>query len=380
MRCVSVSVAALVFALAPSAWRFAEASALLMELTKLPLPAAAKRAFLGELDAQEISLYVAGAQVRGRRYKPRARGGQAPRILLLHGVHADGIDEPRLTGFARALARVGVDVMTPELTALAHYQVRPELAANILELAGAWASAQGTRSVGVMGISFAGGLALIAAAAQGGSEPIGYVVSVGAHHDLDRVCEFYAGNDVRGPAQERPTAQPHPYGARVFLRAELPRLVGQQDLALATEVLDSYLHDRPREARRLLAGLSPAAQRTMGVLIDPHGSEVLSRWLLAAIERERAQLAAASPRGQLAGLEVPVLLLHGSDDPVVPSIETRYLAAELPSGCLRELLVTDLLRHAELSERPKLRDVYHLARFMQRVLHVARATASANAR
>jgi pimeloyl-ACP methyl ester carboxylesterase len=378
---VGVSTAALVLAFAPSAWRFAEACALLMQLTAAPLPAAVERLLLHEIDELELRLHTSGAQVRGRRYIPRAGSAAGtPKLLLLHGVHAEGIDEPRLVALGRALARAGLDVMTPELTALAHYQVLPESVSEIQQLAHAWAAEQHTRSVGVIGISFAGGLALMAAAAQGGSAPIGYVLSVGAHHDLTRVCDFYAGRDVRGPELERPGVAPHPYGARVFLRRELPSLVGPDDLALATQALDTYLHDRPQEARRLALGLSPAGQETMRVLLDGLGSETLSRWLTDSARRDRSQLSAAAPRAHLAGLQVPVLLLHGEADPVVPSIETRHLALELPPGVLRDMLITDLLRHAELSQLPELRQVYRFARFMQRLLSLAHATAVTNAR
>ena len=224
-RCVSVSVAALVLALLPAAWRFAEACALLMQLTAAPLPAVVARVLTHEIEEHELSLHTFAAEVRGRRYAPRSsNGAELPKLLLLHGVHAKGIDEPRLIALGRALAHAGLDVMTPELTALTHYQVLPESVSEIEMLARAWSAAQHTRSVGVIGISFAGGLALMAAAAQGGSAPIGYVVTVGAHHDLTRVCDFYAGRDVRGPDLERPGVEPHPYGARVFLRRALPTL------------------------------------------------------------------------------------------------------------------------------------------------------------
>ena len=49
-----------------------------------------------------------------------------PAMVLLHGVHHLGFDEPRLVGFARALSGAGVLVMTPQLDELADYRVTPE--------------------------------------------------------------------------------------------------------------------------------------------------------------------------------------------------------------------------------------------------------------
>ena len=60
--------------------------------------------------------------VRYRTYTPqdvKNPGG----VVLLHGVHHLGIDDPRMWNLARALAGAGVLVMTPELQDLADYRV-----------------------------------------------------------------------------------------------------------------------------------------------------------------------------------------------------------------------------------------------------------------
>ncbi|HEY6879448.1 MAG TPA: hypothetical protein VI299_15580, partial [Polyangiales bacterium] len=69
-------------------------------------------------DVGELS-FAAGS---GRVYVPR--GLARPRgILLVHGMHEAGIDEPRLVRFARALAGAGLFVLTPRLDGLAHYRL-----------------------------------------------------------------------------------------------------------------------------------------------------------------------------------------------------------------------------------------------------------------
>jgi pimeloyl-ACP methyl ester carboxylesterase len=372
---VSVSVAALALAFAPSLWRFTVAIMLLLQLTAAPLPAAVERLLLHPVSSELLTLPTSSAQVRARRYRPISASAP-PHILLLHGVHALGIDEPRLVALARALASTGLDVLTPELTTLTHYEVSETVVSDISAIARSWAREQHTAEVGVIGISFAGGLSLMAAAAQGGRAPIGVVLSIGAHEDLTRVCDFYAGRYVRGPESEAVSVAPHPYGPRVLLRGALPRLFSAADLPRAAQALDTYLHDRPKSARELAAGLSPAGREVARVLLDQRPSEMLSGWLLEECQAHRPQLLAASPTGHLRGLQVPVLLLHGTDDPVVPSIETRYLARDVPPELLRGVLVTDLLRHAELKERPDAGQVYRFARFIGRLLALAGSTRS----
>lgn len=372
-RCVSVSVAALALAFAPSLWRFAVAIMLLLQLTAAPLPAAMERLLLHPVTSELLTLHTSGAEVRARRYRPISASAP-PHVLLLHGVHALGIDEPRLITLARALASTGMDVLTPELTTLTRYDVSQTVVSDISAIAQSWAREQRTQRVGVIGISFAGGLSLMAAAAQSGRAPIGFVLSIGAHEDLTRVCDFYAGRSVAGPDGEGTSVAPHPYGPRVLLRGALPRLFSPLDLPLATQVLDTYLHDRPKSARELATGLSPEGREVARVLLDQRPSATLSRWLIEECEARRPQLLAASPAGHLSGLLVPVLLLHGTDDPVVPSIETRHLARDLPPGLLRDVLVTDLLRHAELKEQPQPGQIYRFARFIGRLLTLAGST------
>ena len=107
-----------------------------------------------------------GGAFRARAYQPvHSRGTRA--ILLVPGVHAAGIDEPRLVGFARDLTGMGHPVLTVELPDLTHYEITSRTT-DMIEDAAAWMiSRPSTRGpdgrIGMMGISFGGGLSLVAA-------------------------------------------------------------------------------------------------------------------------------------------------------------------------------------------------------------------------
>jgi len=64
------------------------------------------------------------ASTRARLYLPRGVT-DAPGLVMAHGVHRLGIDEPRLVRFARSLAASGLQVLTPELRELADYRLDP---------------------------------------------------------------------------------------------------------------------------------------------------------------------------------------------------------------------------------------------------------------
>ena len=84
----------------------------------------------------------ADGQLRGRTYTPSDLSGRP--ILLVPGVHAGGIDEPRLINFAREIAATGHPVVTAELPDLTRYQITPRTT-DMIEDAADWATQHWTR-------------------------------------------------------------------------------------------------------------------------------------------------------------------------------------------------------------------------------------------
>jgi pimeloyl-ACP methyl ester carboxylesterase len=346
------------------------AAGLLLTIVERPDPTGATRLRAWPVEAHDTRLTLPERSLRARRYVPAGRA-RPPGLVLLHGVHHLGIDEPRLQAFARALAQAGIEVLTPELDELRSYRVEPATIGAIGGLAAVHARALARESVGVVGISFAGGLSLLAAARQAAPAPIAYAVTVGAHHDLARLARFYAGAALRTPEGTQLATRAHPYGARVIVQAHLERFFEVADLPLARTALEAYLHDRFARARELARGLSPQGRERMAVLLEPQRQAELGPLLLDAVAAHAAELARVSPRGQLGRLAVPVFLVHGAGDPIIPSVETRWLAREVPSRWLRQSLISNVLRHAELEREPTLGEYWQLVHFMGEVLREA---------
>src|SRR5271157_1200939 len=79
------------------------------------------------VDVRDTSFDFKGSAVPARIYLPRGVVS-APGIVVVHGMHELGINEPRLVNFARALAASGFFVMTPEVRGIADYRVEAESA------------------------------------------------------------------------------------------------------------------------------------------------------------------------------------------------------------------------------------------------------------
>jgi hypothetical protein len=177
-------------------------------------------------------------------------------VVLLHGVHHLGIDDPRLWNLARALAGAGVLVMTPELQDLADYRVT----ARTIDVIGDSSVALSTRmrhKVGVLGLSFAGGLALLAADRKEYGDSIGFVVAIGAHDDMSRVAQFFAANVITSPDGAETRLQAHEYGALILAYSHLEDFFSVADVPVAREALRQWLWEQP-QAMKTAATLSAA--------------------------------------------------------------------------------------------------------------------------
>jgi pimeloyl-ACP methyl ester carboxylesterase len=308
--------------------------------------------------------------IRGRIYTPR--GPSRGAIVLVPGVHHLGIDEPRLIRFARAVCASGVIVLTPEIGALVDYRIEGASAGEIGEAAHALRQRVGT-PVGIMGMSFAGGLALIAASDPRFVPDVAFVVAVGAHDDLARVARFFATNAIARPDGSIAHMTAHPYGPLVLVYDHVEDFLPTADLAASTDALRLWLWEDKDAARARLAALPADTSAKLGALFDGDIASIAPQ-LLAEIDAHASALRAASPHGQLAGLRAPVFLLHGAGDAVIPATETLWLARDVrdeAKGLLRDVLVSPALVHVELEEEPSWREKYALVHFMAEVLDAA---------
>jgi pimeloyl-ACP methyl ester carboxylesterase len=322
-----------------------------------------------EVDTQEVSLATTAGAVRSRLYVPRGvahPGG----MLLVHGIHHLGIDEPRLMNFARAAASSGFAVLTPEISALADYHVDGASIGTIGESAGWLEQRLSTGPVTIVGVSFAGGLSLLAARDPRYAPHIRALVLMGAYDSLARVCRFLATSEAELPDGRLEPYAAHDYGAAVFVYSNLDQFFPGDDLPVAHDALRDWLWERPADAQALLPQLSPAARETIQILMARQIDRLRAK-LLATVQSEEPQLAAISPEGNLAGLRTPVFLLHGATDDIIPSTEALWLEKEIPREAQRAALITPAFSHVDPDRHAVWKDELQLVEFLAGVLRAA---------
>lgn len=305
-----------------------------------------------------------GEQVRARIYGPPASSARLT-IVLVHGIHKMGIDEPRLVRFARHLAARGCRVLTPELRELTDYQVT-QSGVKSVQTSVEYMAREG--AVGLIGFSFGGGLSLVAATDRETVRHLRYVASIGGYHDLHRSLRFLATHVVEGPAGKEPR-RAHEYGLLVLLYGHLERFSLGADLPTFRAALKGWLMEDRAEARRQASHLESNTARNLFSLVEQEQVSQLSAQLLALLDAEAPALHALSPRGRMHEIETEVLLLHGADDRVVPPEETLFADLDLQRSRHPNYrtLVTPLLEHVRVDHPGDFSQKLALLRFVSRL-------------
>jgi dienelactone hydrolase len=303
-----------------------------------------------------------------RLYKPNDVENP-PGIVLLHGIHDLGIEEPRLTSFARALSGAGVEIMTPELRDLADYRVTPHTVDAIGISAVILSTQLKVQKVGVTGLSFAGGLSLLAASKPEYAQRISFVVAIGAHDDLTRVSRFFATDTVEKPDGTTAPFAAHEYGVLVLAFAHLDHFFSTEDEPVAREALRLWLHEKPAPSLNTAKQLTPAGQVMFELILHHH--DVLRPRLIEEIDAHRDEMASSSPHGHIGNLTVPVFLLHGAGDNVIPPTESQWLAHDLPPQEMKRLLISPALIHVNMDDKVTFRQEWELVDFIAGVLDMA---------
>jgi dienelactone hydrolase len=330
----------------------------------------------GEVVEERLEIPWRAGVLPARKYLPR--GSRRRAFLLIPGVHASGVDEPRLVGFARDLASLGHPVVTAGPPDLARYTITPATT-DAIEDAATWLANQSElapdRRIGMMGISFAGGLSIVAAGRPVLKEHVAVVLSLGGHGDLGRTLRYLC----TGTLPDGGHRPPHDYGVVIILLGVADRVVPAEQVEPLRQAVLTFLEasrldlvDKAQSAAtfekaRAIEGTLPQPARTLMGYVNNRDVGTLGPLLLPHLhamstDPSLAPATAAPPAA-------PVFLLHGADDNVIPAAESVALAADLTRrGTRTRVLTTPLITHAEVDRSSSALDVVRLFTFWGAVL------------
>jgi dienelactone hydrolase len=338
------------------------------------------------------------ARMAGRLYVPSGRSRRM--VLLVSGLHPAGIEEPRLMNLARQLAASGLTVATPDILELSRFEIAPTVTDEI-EAAALWLSDLANSSeesvddgrIGMMGISFSGGLSVVAGGRPSLRDRVAFVFSLGGHDDLPRVLKYLCtgieplpsgqirletgpvapDREISGRSAPQMVRPPHDYGAAIILLGVAERLVPAVQLealrgavrrfllASALERVDKQRSDDEFAALRKLAGTLPQPAATLLRYVNDRDVIHLGAKVLPYVELYGGAASLSPSRSPKPS--APVFLLHGLDDNLIPAAESEYLANGLRGRVPMRLLLTGLISHAAVERTPSATQVMELAGF-----------------
>jgi dienelactone hydrolase len=348
-----------------------------------PVPALLRWMVVEPVTTTEMTLALPSGAVRARMYTP-VNHPQAPGMVVVHGVHYRGMDEPRLEAFASAMAGCGLRVLTPELPNIKDYHIGASSIASIGDTA-AWMAKYSARPqgeiplitapayipVGVMGLSFSGSLSLLATAEPQYKPYIKFVVAVGSEDAMSRVANYYLTGRAQRPGGGVEVLAPHEYGALVLEYESLEDFVPAADREAVRLVLRSHLYEDLAGERAAMAKLTPEQAAEAKQLMDTT-SPVTRKMIAESDARHLAVMSSVSPEGKLGQLAAPVFLLHGEADNIIPSAETQWLERDVPKSAMEAALISPVISHLEVEGKgPGFGDEWRLVHFFARILHAA---------
>ena len=306
----------------------------------------------------------AGA-IPARYYHPA--GAVRRTLLLIPGVHRDGINESRLVGLAEDFAATGYGVVTVAAPDLQRYKITPEVT-DVIEDAVKWTSEQpqyrtdGT--IGIVGISFSGGLSIVASGRDSIKDRVAFVMSFGGHGDLARSMHYLTSGQVLGDLDKAKQSSavagaahvsvhpPHDYGLAVVLLNLADRVVPADQVAALSKGITL-----PEPSRTFMQYVNDRAVDKLGPILLPVADALANHPAMPTLSPERA----TPPKA-------PIFLLHGVDDNVIPSVETVLLAEHLKGKADVHGLLSGLITHAEVNRTATSTEVWRLASFWREIM------------
>ncbi len=315
----------LVFCLAAcSPTRLVEAVHVLEDLEAYDQPSALKEA-TPEPAREIVHIGEAADPQRAALYRTQETTGGS--IVLVPGVTPHGLRDARVVAFANTLARARFDVLVPDLTNMWEQRIDAADAATVARWIAFLERRAPGRPVGVIGVSFGAGPAMIALFRPEAESIVDFALTIGGYYEIDALIAYVTtGGHRAADTQPWTFAPPDPRAKWVFARTNARRIEDPKDRRLIDAIAQRKLADAEADvadlASRLgaegnavydlLTNTDPAATPRLIDAMPPHLSEAIRR-----LDVARHDLAAHPAR---------IIVLHDLQDEVIPPTESIKLA------------------------------------------------------
>ncbi|MCX7680085.1 MAG: hypothetical protein N2316_12840 [Spirochaetes bacterium] len=288
------------------------------------------------------------------RYHQKEKGT----IVVIHGMSARANDDPRIVAVCEAFAQCGYVVVSPKFSEIAEFYISTGTINNIAETLRAVAFDAllcRTRRILIFAPSFSAGMSLLAISRLAGEGFIDAMCSIGAYGSVDTVIEELLN---RSDIDE--------YGRLIVLKNVIryAQGFGEKSVYLLREaILDNGLNRCEANFISKLAVIpAPLRKRIQRLLTDVNFRRRIWNQILLRSRKVRNLIGRLSVVENISHIPSRVVLIHGKDDKVISSRESKAIFAKLQSLRVPSALcITPLLSHGDAQKsRAFLRHLFEL--------------------
>lgn len=280
-------------------------------------------------------------------------------VVFIHGMAPAGYRDPRIESLGIALGAAGLRAVIPDIVTVRELKIRREQAGEVSDLLRAIAGDAGLIPEGrfaLMAVSFSGVFALHAACHAGLAEPLTGLCLIGAYSDLSGLCRFLTHSEHADP-----------YALLLIARSYYTEVEPESEAylqALDRCIAGNIEHGEDWDPVHTLDLDDPDEARVAALLNETARREAFESKLQEAFNDGWRDYVVPV---DFARRDLPVLLIHGRGDRVIPPDQSRGLARRLAGlGIPHRLCVTGVLTHGDSRL-----DVQRLAEIARMVRHLA---------
>jgi pimeloyl-ACP methyl ester carboxylesterase len=277
-------------------------------------------------------------------YEPGQTPGGA--LVLVPGFTEAGKNDSRVVELARSLARARFFVLVPEVPGSRELRVRLEdrqTIADALNYLRQQRPEIARRGVGVVAISYAAGLAMLAALELDAAARPDFLVGLGGYYDTTAVVTFATTGRHRAPGDRKwRRGQPLQSAKWIFLAGNAAVLSDAEDRRRLEALGRECFYGCEPDVTALAMELGPEGRALLALITNDDPARVPD--LLSALpESVSTRLRGLTLKGRdLAPLAGRLILIHGRLDPLIPYSESQALARAVPET---ELFLIDGFSH-----------------------------------
>ncbi len=290
---------------------------------------------------ERISLKYNGVNFVALRYS-RFPLKKRPLFILNIGISSYSENHVILNRLAKAIALLGYHAFIPCFYEMKDCWVRKESVEHIEHAILAISNLDYVNSnrIGLIGVSFGGGLSLLAVKNPEVNKKVKFALVIGIYSDLESSLRFSFTGKFKVQSKIK-CFYPNPLGRIIFFNNFLEKIKLFKNVEKAKKVLGDFLKDRKRLAFENIRNLEPADQKLILSLYRGCENDGVCYKLINSNIKELSDT--ISPKYIKDDLGIPIFIIHDIYDDMIDYGQSIDLADSLYSSCGIYLHLSDIL-------------------------------------